>query len=230
MGSNRQNNQRLAMKRILLAGVLSLGAMVSYANTDAAKTADISAKAAPTKADMMARGQQKAATICVACHGLDGMSAIPANPNIAGMPEQYIARQLELFKSGVRINPIMLGMASTLDADDMKAVGIYYFSQRTKVNAVARDAALAAKGQKIYRAGIPELKVPACAGCHGGAGAGIPAIYPRLAGQWPEYTLAQLKQYTDGTRKNTQMNTITSRMRDSDMLAVAEYVAGMRSR
>lgn len=218
------------MKRILLAGVLSLGAMVSYANTDTAKTADTAAKTAPTKADMMARGQQKAATICVACHGLDGMSATPANPNIAGMPEQYIARQLELFKSGVRINPIMLGMASTLDADDMKAVGIYYFSQRAKANAVARDPTLAAKGQKIYRAGIPELKVPACAGCHGGAGAGIPANYPRLAGQWPDYTLAQLKQYTDGTRKNTQMNTITSRMRDSDMLAVAEYVAGMRSR
>lgn len=217
------------MKRILLAGVLSFGAMMSQANTDPAKVADTS-NATPTKADMMARGQQIVGTVCVACHGLDGMSAISANPNIAGMPEQYIAKQLELFKSGVRNNPIMLGMAANLSPEDMKALGAYFFSQRAKVNAVARDAALAAKGQKIYRAGIPELKVPACAGCHGGTGAGIPAIYPRLAGQWPEYTLAQLKQYTDGTRKNGQMNTITSRMRDGDMLAVAEYVAGMRSR
>jgi cytochrome c553 len=158
------------------------------------------------------------------------MSAVPANPNIAGMPEQYIAKQLEYFKSGARKNPIMQGMSANLAPSDMKALGVYYFAQRAKVNAVARDAALAAKGQKIYRAGIPELKVPACAGCHGGAGAGIPAIFPRLAGQWPEYTFDQLKLYTAGTRKNAQMNAITGRMRDSDMQAVAEYIAGMRTR
>ena len=217
------------MKRILLAGVLSLGAIMSYANTEATKTAD-AAPSAPTRADMMARGQQIAGAVCVACHGLDGMSAVPANPNIAGMPEQYIAKQLEYFKSGTRKNPIMQGMSASLTPADMKALGVYYFAQRAKVNAIARDTALAAKGQKIYRAGIPELKVPACAGCHGGAGAGIPATFPRLAGQWPEYTLDQLKFYTAGTRKNAQMNLITSRMRDSDMQAVAEYIAGMRTR
>jgi cytochrome c553 len=217
------------MKRILLAGVLSLGAIMSHANTEATKTAD-AAPSAPTRADMMARGQQIAGAVCVACHGLDGMSAVPANPNIAGMPEQYIAKQLEYFKSGTRKNPIMQGMSASLTPADMKALGVYYFAQRAKVNAIARDAALAAKGQKIYRAGIPELKVPACAGCHGGAGAGIPATFPRLAGQWPEYTLDQLKFYTAGTRKNAQMNLITSRMRDSDMQAVAEYIAGMRTR
>jgi len=217
------------MKRILLAGVLSLGVMMAHANTDAAKAAD-AVPTAPTRAETMARGQQIAGAVCIACHGLDGMSAIPANPNIAGMPEQYIAKQLELFKSGSRKNPIMQGMAASLSPADMKGLGAYYFAQRAKVNAVARDAALAARGQKIYRAGIPDLKVPACAGCHGGAGAGIPAIYPRLAGQWPEYTLDQLKFYTAGTRKNTQMNAITGRMRDSDMQAVAEYIAGMRAR
>ncbi len=217
------------MKRILLAGMVSLGAMMAQANTESAKPA-APASTAPSKADMMARGQQIAGVVCVACHGLDGMSAIPANPNIAGMPEQYIAKQLELFKSGGRKNAVMQGMTANLTTDDMKALGTYYFAQKAKVNAVARDAALAAKGQKIYRAGIPELKVPACAGCHGGAGAGIPAIYPRLAGQWPDYTLDQLKQYTAGTRKNAQMSAITSRMRDGDMQAVSEYIAGMRVR
>lgn len=221
------------MNRILLAGVLSLVAVGTQATVDAAKAAEV-AKAAPSQADMMARGQQIASVVCVACHGLDGMSAVPANPNIAGMPEQYIAKQLELFKSGGRKNPIMQGMAANLATnapiDDMKALGVYYFSQRVKINAVARDAAQAAKGQKIYRGGIPELKVPACAGCHGGAGAGIPANFPRLAGQWPEYTFDQLKLYAAGTRKNTQMNAITSRMRESDMQAVAEYIAGMRNR
>lgn len=211
------------MKRILLAGVLSLSTMLTHAGIDAAKMAPVS------KAETMARGQQIAGTVCVACHGLDGMSAVPANPNIAGMPEQYIAKQLDLFKTGIRKSPIMQGMAANLSAEDMKALGMYYFSQKAKVNAIARDATLAAKGQKLYRAGMTEQKVPACAGCHGGAGAGIPSQFPRLAGQWPEYTLDQLKQYAAGTRKSPQMNAIASRMRESDMQAAAEYVAGMRA-
>lgn len=211
------------MKRILLAGVLSLSTMLTHAGGDAAKMAPVS------KAETMARGQQIAGTVCVACHGLDGMSAVPANPNIAGMPEQYIAKQLDLFKTGIRKSPIMQGMAANLSAEDMKALGMYYFSQKAKVNAIARDATLAAKGQKLYRAGMTEQKVPACAGCHGGAGAGIPSQFPRLAGQWPEYTLDQLKQYAAGTRKSPQMNAIASRMRESDMQAAAEYVAGMRA-
>lgn len=217
------------MKRILVAATLAFGALTAQAAADAPKATDAPA-AAPSKADIMARGQQIAGAVCVACHGLDGMSAIPANPNLAGMPEQYIAKQLELFKSGARKNAIMQGMAANLAPEDMKALGAYYFSQVAKNNAVARDAALAAKGQKIYRSGIAELKVPACAGCHGGAGAGIPAAYPRLAGQWPEYTFEALRSYANGTRKNLQMNAIASRMRDSDMQAAAEYIAGMRSK
>jgi cytochrome c553 len=211
------------MKRILLAGVLSWVAILTHA-------ADAEKSAPDKRAEMMARGQQIAGAVCVACHGLDGMSAISANPNIAGMPEQYVAKQLELFKTGVRKNPVMQGMAANLTVDDMKALGRYYFSQKPKANAVARDAALSEKGQNLYRAGVPALKVPACAGCHGGAGAGIPANFPRLAGQWPEYTLDQLKQYATGARKNTQMNAIASRLRESDMLAAAEYIAGMRAK
>lgn len=219
------------MKRTLLVAVLALSAMAAQATTEAPKSAGAAAATpAPSKADRMARGQQLAGSVCVACHGLDGMSAIPANPNIAGMPEQYIAKQLELFKTGVRKNAVMQGMAANLTTEDMKALGTYYFAQAAKPNAVARDAALAAKGQKIYRSGIAESKVPACAGCHGGAGAGIPAAYPRLAGQWPDYTFEALRAYANGSRKNAQMNAITARMRDADMQAVAEYIAGMRSR
>ncbi len=214
------------MKRILVMGLMALASansLMALANSPAAASA-------PSRADLMALGQQKASTVCVACHGLDGMSAIPANPNIAGMPEQYIAKQLELFQTGKRQNAIMQGMAAGLTPDEMKGLGIYYFSQRAKANAAARDMAAAAKGQKIYRAGIPELKVPACAGCHGGAGAGIPSSYPRLAGQWPEYVGASLEAYAAGTRKNSQMNAIASRMRPDDRKAVAEYVAGMRAK
>lgn len=211
------------MKKILVAALLLAVSTLGIANTPAAAPA-------ASKADVMARGQQIASGVCVACHGLNGMSAVSANPNIAGMPAQYIAKQLQLFKEGKRVNAIMTGMSLNLSEADMKALGEYYFSQRPTVNAVARNKELAEKGQKIFRAGIPSANVPACAGCHGGAGAGIPGQYPRLAGQWPEYTLAQLESYATGGRKHAAMTEISSRMREGDRLAVAEYIAGMRSK
>jgi cytochrome c553 len=214
------------MKKTLATLMLTLAAASVVTANEPAKDAP----KGPTKAEMMARGQQIAGAVCVACHGLDGMSAVPNNPNIAGMPPQYIAKQLALYKSGGRKNAVMQGMAANLTDADRAALGEYYFSQRPKYNAVARDKALAERGEKIYRAGIAEANVPACAGCHGGAGAGIPAIYPRLAGQWPEYTLSALQAYTSGERKHPMMTTITGRMRDKDMIAVAEYIAGMRAK
>jgi len=219
------------MKKNLATLILVTGTAFVCANTFAnepAKNETAQALPTPTKQEVMARGQQIAGAVCVACHGLDGMSAISANPNIAGMPPQYIAKQLEHFKNGVRKNAIMQGMAANLTADDMKALGEYYWSQAPKYNAVARDNGLAEQGQQIYRGGIRDAKVPACAGCHGGAGAGLPAIYPRLAGQWPEYTALQLKAYATGERKHPVMNTIGGRIKDQEMAALAEYLAGMR--
>lgn len=213
-----------------LALLIMAGALLAQLSGVNANTTSAEPESASLNADMLTKGQQIASTICVACHGLDGNSTLSANPNIAGMPAQYITKQLENFKNGTRQNPIMLGMVASLAPEQMKAVGLYYFSQKSKTLALAKDKALADKGQKIYRAGIPALQIPACAGCHGGAGAGIPANYPRLSGQWPEYTLAQLKSYANGQRKSVPMNTITSRMREEDMQAVAEYLAGMRSK
>ena len=229
------------MKKILATLILATGTASVCSNIFANEPAKPEAAAAPaasaaptpvaapSKADLMIRGQQIAGAVCVACHGLDGMSAVAMNPNIAGMPPQYIAKQLENFKNGVRKNPIMQGMAANLATEDMKALGEYYWSQVPKHNAIARDQALAERGQQIYRGGIADAKVPACAGCHGAVGAGLPAIYPRLAGQWPEYTLAQLKAYVSGERKHPTMNTISTRVKDSDLSALAEYVAGMRT-
>ena len=216
------------MKRILITAILTVFTNLACANTEAAKAEP--ARTMPNKSDIMARGQQIAGAVCVACHGLDGMSAVATNPNIAGMPAQYIAKQLQLFKSGERKNATMLGMVASLSPDQMKGLGLYYFAQKAKPNAVARDKALAEAGQKIYRSGIAAAKVPACAGCHGAAGAGIPAQYPRLAGQWPEYTLDALKGFASGDRKNPQMHAIASRMQEKDMKAAAEYIAGMRAR
>ena len=182
---------------------------------------------AQAKADLT-RGQQIATTVCAACHGADGNSLTSANPHLAGQGEQYIASQLIAFKSGTRVNAIMAGMSAGLAPEDIKSVSAYYAAQKMTRPAVVQDKRIADEGQRIYRAGIKKLDVPACAGCHGASGAGIPAQYPRLAGQWPEYTLGMLEGYAKDKRQHPVMSTIAKRMNEAQMKAVAEYVAGLR--
>lgn len=217
------------MKKILATLILVACSTLTYAS-EPITTAESGSAVMPSRAGILERGQQIVGGVCVACHGMNGLSPISANPNLAGMPAQYIARQLEHFKSGVRKNVIMQGMAANLTIDDMRALGEYYFMQKPAASGVAQNKALAERGQKIYRAGVTETKVPACAGCHGGAGAGIPAIYPRVAGQWPEYSYQQLKAYASRERPHPIMSVISSRLTDSDMQAVAEYFVGMRAK
>ena len=183
------------------------------------------APAAP-KVDV-ARGKQIATTVCAACHGADGTSAAPANPHLAGQHAEYIAAQLAAFKSGARPNPIMAGMAAGLSAEDMASLGAWYQSQKPVASA-ARDKALAMRGQQIWRGGVKATGVPACAGCHGAGGKGIPSQYPRLAGQHPDLTFGWLRAYATGTRTHGVMSAVAVKLSDADMKAVSEYAAGLR--
>lgn len=182
--------------------------------------------AAAPKADLE-RGKQLATTVCAACHGPDGKSTAPANPNLAGQHADYIAAQLEAFKSGARPSPIMQGMAAPLTPQDMRDVGAYYSTQKPG-ETQARDKMLVQRGQQIWRGGIKQGNVPACAGCHGAAGAGIPAQYPRLAGQFADLTFTWLKAFASGARANPVMAGIAAKLSEADMKAVSEYVAGLR--
>ena len=184
------------------------------------------APATPAKPDL-ARGKQIATTVCAACHGPEGLSPTNANPHLAGQDAGYIAAALAAYKSGARPNPIMQGMAAGLAPEDMQALGAYFASQKPP-SAMARDKALALRGQQIWRGGIKSSSVPACAGCHGAAGRGIPVQYPRLAGQHPELTFAWLKAYADGGRPHPVMAVVAAKMTERDMRAVAEYAAGLR--
>lgn len=190
-------------------------------------TAAMAAAPAPAPKADLDKGKATAMAICAACHGADGHSPIPANPHLAGQHAEYIAAQLAAFKSGARANPIMAGMAAPLSPDDMRNVAAYYAQQAPKGGA-AKDKALAERGQVIWRAGLKQGNVPACAGCHGAAGAGIPAQYPRLAGQYPELTLGWLKAYASGARAHGVMGPIAQRLSEADMKALAEYIAGLR--
>ena len=203
--------------------------LTGFAGLMALVYASIGGAAAPTpapKADVE-RGKQIATTVCAACHGPDGNSAAPANPILAGQHGDYIATQLANFKSGARPSPIMQGMAAALSPEDMRNVGAYFEAQKP-MRQLARDKAAVARGQQIWRSGIKSLGVPACAGCHGAAGHGIPAQYPRLAGQHPELSHGWLKAYAAGTRPHPVMGAVASKLSDNDMKSLSDYIAGLR--
>jgi cytochrome c553 len=191
---------------------------------------------APAKIDL-AKAQQTATQICAACHGPDGNSATSANPNLAGQHADYITLQLAHFKAGVRVNAIMQGMVANLSDDDMRALGVYFSQQKPK-GLTAKDPALVKVGQKIYRGGDQVKELPACAACHSPTGAGIPRNYPRVAGQYADYTYAQLKAFKSGDRGADKagkdangriMGAIAEKMSDDQMKAVADYMAGLRN-
>jgi cytochrome c553 len=192
-----------------------------YASIVAGAGAEPAAKLDPE------RGKQIATTVCAACHGPDGNSPLPANPILAGQVGDYIALQLAAFKSGARPSPIMQGMAAGLTPEDMQNLGAYFETQKPAERA-ARDKAQVARGQQIWRAGIKSLGVPACAGCHGAAGHGIPAQWPRLAGQYPELTLGWLQAYATGARPHAVMSLVASKLSENDMKALSDYAAGLR--
>lgn len=222
------------IRTLLLAGLAGIACLTS-AGAAAAGAAAPAAAQASAKPDLD-KAKATAQNVCAACHGADGNSAAPVNPNLAGMPADYIARQLAHFKAGIRQNAIMQAMAAPLSPEDMAALGAYYSQQKPKDGA-SRDAALAKTGQKLYRAGDATLGIPACASCHLPGGTGIPRNYPRLAGQHSEYTLGQLKAFKAGERGNDKegkdamgrmMATIAGRMSEAQMRAAAEYVQGLR--
>jgi cytochrome c553 len=184
---------------------------------------------AATKGDP-AKGQSLASTVCAACHGPDGNSPIPQNPSIAAQHATYLYKQLADFKTGRRKNPIMAGIAAGLSDEDMRNVAAYYATQKPRPDG-AKDRTLASAGQKLYRGGDSGTGLPACSACHSPNGVGIPAQYPRLAGQHGDYTTAQLQLFRSGDRGNDpngMMRTIAARLSDKEIAALADYIAGLR--
>lgn len=180
-----------------------------------------------------AKAQQIVTQVCSACHGADGNSTVP-NPKLAGQHPEYLLKQLMNFKAQAgkpaeRSNAVMSGMVAPLSDEDMRNLAAYFANQKPKPGA-ARDPELARLGQSIYRGGIMAKGIAACASCHSPNGVGLPALFPRLAGQHAEYTAAQLKAFRGGERANDpngMMRTVAARLSDKEVSAVAEYIAGL---
>jgi cytochrome c553 len=212
----------------LLASLLITAALAASAVSVLAQEA--APKAAPAKAAKpdLAKGEASFTAVCAACHGADGNSGTPANPKLAQQHPEYTVKQLQEFKSGKRANAVMSGMAATLSDADMKNIA-YWLGSKPAKPGFAKDKELVALGERIYRGGIADRQIAACAGCHSPNGAGIPAQYPRLGGQHADYTAAQLTGFRDGIRKNAlQMTQVAAKMNDREIKAVSDYIAGLR--
>ena len=208
------------MIRAVIARVTAIFGLVMLLGTGAAALAQGDAAA----------GEGKIAT-CVACHGNSGNDSIlPDVPYIGGQNEKYLLKQMVEIKSGVRPVPLMTGMLNNLDEQDMADVAAWYASQPLPQGAADPD--MLALGESMYRAGNMSLGIAACTACHsptalGNKGAG----YPALSGQDPAYTAAQLRAFRDGSRSNDEaavMRTLSERLTDREIDALASYVAGLR--
>lgn len=186
------------------------------------------APAKPAKPDLAKGEAAFTAKACASCHNADGNSAIAANPKLAQQHPEYVLKQLQEFKSAKRKSPVMQGMAATLSDEEMRDIAWFVASKKQKTG-FAKEKDLVALGEKIYRGGIADRTIPACASCHSPNGAGLPAQYPRLGGQHAEYTSAQLVAFRDGVRGNSpQMSGVAAKLNDREIKAVADYIAGLR--
>lgn len=182
--------------------------------------------AAAKKVDL-AKGEAAAAA-CLACHTADGSRGAPANPILQGQFPEYLAKQLIEFKSGKRASAVMQGMAAIVSDEDVPNVAAFYASKTAKPGA-AKNKETVLMGEKIYRGGIADRMIPACSGCHGPNGAGIPSQYPRLSGQHADYTESQLVAFRSGARANSApMTGVAAKMNDREIKAVSDYIAGLR--
>lgn len=185
-------------------------------------------KAAAAAKPDLAKGQASYAAVCAACHGADGNSTTPTYPSLAQQHPEYLVKQLMEFKSGKRANAIMMPMATPLSDADMRNIAAWLATQKAKLGA-AKDPKTILLGERIWRGGIPDRQIAACAGCHSPNGAGIPIQYPRLAGQHADYTVSQLQAFRDGVRNNSvQMTGVASKMNDREIKAVSDFIAGLR--
>jgi cytochrome c553 len=217
-------------------------AALTLASTPALATSPAPAPA-QTKADP-AKGQEIASGVCAACHGADGNSTISANPKLAGQHAEYLFKQMKDFKANAegqsqRVNAVMNGMIAAQDEAQMRNLAAWFASQK-QVPEKATNRETIEFGQRIYRAGDASKGLPACSGCHGPSGSGMPAQFPRVAGQFADYTIAQLKKFREGAQTpaageeartndpNKMMRMVAIKMTDAEIKAVADYIAGLR--
>jgi len=216
--------------KFMLAALVGAASSASFAADAPAPAVAIAkpAKPDPAKGDTVFNATPANSQSCASCHNADGNSAIAANPKLAQQHPEYILKQLQDFKSGARKSAIMKPFASALSEEDMRNIA-WFVGSKTVKTGFSKEKDLVALGEKIYRGGVADRQIPACASCHSPNGAGLPAQYPRLGGQHADYTSAQLVAFRDGVRLNSApMNGVAAKLNDREIKAVSDYIAGLR--
>ncbi len=166
---------------------------------------------------------------CMVCHGAAGGSVIPTQPILAGQFAEYTAAQIKAFRDGVRKNAVMAPLAAGLTDAQIADIATFLAAQKPVI-AGAADLELARSGEKLYRGGDLAAGIPACAACHGPAGGGIAPHYPRISGQYAEYTASSLREYASGARSGGPggaMNDIAAKLSEEQINALAAYISGL---
>jgi cytochrome c553 len=174
------------------------------------------------------------AAACGACHGQDGATPLdPTYPTLAGQNARYLQQQLALIQSGARQIPLMAGQLDGKSAQDLADLAAYYASLPAKVGQAQGDDEAIALAERIYRGGILEKGVAACASCHGPNGHGnAPAGFPSVSGQAKGYTIKQLTDYREGRRTSDEayggmMRGVAGRLTDNEIAVLADYLQGL---
>jgi cytochrome c553 len=163
------------------------------------------------------RGSSLAAG-CAACHGPKGISAMPAFPNLAGLPAEAVYKELDDYRSGKRQNPLMQAMAAHLSDENVADLAAYFAGLPAALSKT--DAAEPA----LVTLGSPMRSIAPCAACHGPYGHKPGA--PPLAGQKGPYVKAQLDAFATGTRSNDtnqQMREVARALTASEREALADW-------
>ncbi|MBU6437774.1 MAG: cytochrome c4 [Betaproteobacteria bacterium] len=167
-------------------------------------------------------GKKLAEQTCAACHGADGNSKVPTFPILAGQTMRYLYLQLKDFKEGARTDPAMSPYAATLSRQDMLDVAEYFSKQVPRALDFTPDPAKAELGRK-------KADEVLCTMCHLGGFKGQNEI-PRVAGQYPDYIVKQLRAFKARTRTNDagNMTSVAQTITNDDIDALAQYIAGLQ--
>ena len=184
-----------------------------------------------TAGHVLAAQGKGAAPACSSCHGSDGTPATGMPfPYLAGMPAEYLAKQLFDYRDGTRPNAVMEPVAKALADTDIASLARYYASLNAPAFQVAPTNA-SKRARQLLEVGDNSLAMPACANCHGHESSGGGPLLPALAAQPITYTVSQLNAFRAGERKNDAdgvMRALAKRLSDADIKALGEYYAGMR--
>lgn len=181
-------------------------------------------------ADGNAKAGEAQVAACAACHGADGNSPSAAFPKLAGQNAKYLVKQMRDIQSGARPVPTMTGQLDGKSVQDLEDIAAFYASQTGTIGQAKKE--LVTLGERLYRAGNAETGVAACTACHSPTGSGNSAAgYPALGGQHAGYIEQQLKAFRDGARTNDgdakTMRTVSFRLNDNEIAAVASYISGL---